>query len=148
EKKYLANIEKVRTLTYPDPNQLCGIPTGFPRIFNMPELTEFVVRPEETWVMTELGPNVMRIYTDGRGHPEGDDLFSTYGGDSVGHWEGDMLVFDTVGVKGDGFQLVDRTGVVTSDRLHATTRMRLTAPDVLEIRMVLEDPVAFTRPWP
>jgi hypothetical protein len=90
----------------------------------------------------------MRIYTDGRGHPEGEDLFDTYGGDNVGHWEGDTLVFDTVGVKGDGFQLVDRTGVVTSNKLHATTRMRLVAPDVMEIRMVLEDPVAFTRPWP
>lgn len=148
EKKYLANIEKVRSLTYPDPNQLCGIPTGFPRIFNMPAVTEFVVRPEETWVMTEIGPNVMRIYTDGRDHPKGDELFPTYGGDNVGRWEGDTLIFDTVGVKGDGAQLVDRTGVVTSDQLHAVTRMRLIAPDVMEVRMVLDDPVAFTRPWP
>ena len=148
EAKYLANIEKVRRDIYPDPNQLCGLPTGFPRIFNMPEATEFVVRPEETWLMTEIGPNVIRVYTDGRGHPPPDELFNTYGGDNVGHWEGDTLVFDTVAVKGDGHQLVDRTGVVTSDKLHVVTRMRRAGPDVMEIKMVLEDPVAFTGPWP
>jgi hypothetical protein len=147
EAKYLANIERVKKTTFPDYNQICGLPTGFPRIFNMPEATEFVVRPEETWIMTEIGPNVMRIHTDGRGHPPADELFPTYGGDSVGHWEGNTLVFDTVGVKGDGYQLVDRTGVVTSDKLHAVTRMRLAGPNFMEIRITLDDPVAFTRPW-
>jgi hypothetical protein len=147
EKKYLANIEKVAKTTFPDPNQLCGLPTGFPRIFNMPEATEFIVRPEETWVVTEIGPNVVRIYTDGRDHPPPDELFPTYGGDSVGHWEGETLVFDTVGVKGDGFQLVDRTGVVTSDKLHVTTRMGLVGRDLMRIDMTLEDPLAFTAPW-
>ena len=46
---------------------------------------EFVVRPEQTWVLTENGPNVMRIYTDGRKHLE--DQWETYTGDSVGRWK-------------------------------------------------------------
>ena len=147
EAKYQANIAKVAAGTLPDFNSYCGIPSGYPRILAMPETMEFVVRPEETWFVTENGPNVFRIYTDGRGHPQGDDLFPTYSGDSVGHWEGDTLVFDTVGIKGEGYQLIDRTGAITSDALTGTARMRMIEPGLIESKIVLEDRKAFTRPW-
>jgi hypothetical protein len=147
EKKYLANIAKVATGTMPDFNSYCGIPSGYPRILAMPETMEFLVRPEETWFVTENGPNVMRVYTDGRGHPPPDEIWDTYAGDSVGHWEGDTLVFDTIGVKGEGYQLIDRTGAITSNKLHGVVRMRMIEPGLIESKIVLEDPVAFTRPW-
>ena len=147
EKKYLDNIAHVADGTLPDFNSYCGIPSGYPRILAMPETMEFAVRPEETWFLTENGPNVMRIYTDGRGHPPPGDLWDTYAGDSVGHWEGDTLVFDTIGVKGEGYQLIDRTGAITSNTLHGVVRMRMISPGLIESRIVLEDPVAFTRPW-
>ncbi len=147
EAKYQANIAKVATGTLPDFNSYCGIPSGYPRILAMPETMEFAVRPEETWFLTENGPNVFRIYTDGRGHPPGDELFPTYGGDSVGHWEGDTLVFDTVGVKGEGYQLIDRTGAITSDAIHGVTRMRMVSPGLIESQIVLDDAKAFTGPW-
>ena len=54
---------------------------------------EFVVTPDQTWILTENGPNVVRIYTDGREHLEDDLIWPTYTGDSVGHWEDDTLVF-------------------------------------------------------
>ena len=57
-------------------------------------------RPEQTWIIGENGPNIIRVYTDGRKHPDADDLWPTYSGDSVGHWEGDTLVFDTISTKG------------------------------------------------
>jgi hypothetical protein len=149
ERKYERNIELVAQGRFPDPQSSCGIPAGFPRIMNLPDVFEFVVRPEQTWVLTENGPNVLRIYTDGRDHPPAEDLWPTYMGDSVGHWEGDTLVFETVALLGEeGGTIVDRTGLVLSDETRITTRMRKVEDDVIEARMVVEDPKALTAPWP
>ena len=122
-------------------------PAGFPRHFNLPDPYEFVVRPEQVWVLTENGPNVLRIYTDGRKHLE--DQWETYTGDSVGHWEGDTLVFTTVALKGyrDKDVILDRTGLVLSDKSHATTRIRKIDPTTIEVQMTIEDPKALTKPW-
>ena len=147
EKKYLETIKHVADGTFPDPNSTCGTPAGFPRLFNLPDAFEFVVRPEQFWLVAENGPNVMRVYTDGRGHPPADEMWDTYGGDSVGHWEGDTLVIDTIGVKGNGYHIIDRTGLTTSNKLHGVTRMRLVEPGVIQAVLTLTDPVAFTRPW-
>ena len=52
------------------------------------------------------GNRIRRIYTDGRGHPEASD--PTFHGHSIGHWEGDTLVVDTVGIQTDAFTQLDR----------------------------------------
>ncbi len=145
--KYEANIAKVAIDRWPDPLTNCGTPSGFPRDLNTPDTNEFVVRPEESWILTENGPNVVRIYTDGRGHPPPDEVWPTYTGDSVGHWEGDTLVFDTIGLKGFPEVIIDRTGAINSPALHVTTRMRKVDDHTIEAQMTLEDPVAFSRPW-
>ena len=69
EAKYAANRERVRRGEFPDPISTCGTPAGYPRLMNMPAGIEFVVTPEQVWIITEDGPNIMRIYTDGRSHP-------------------------------------------------------------------------------
>src|SRR5688572_27373844 len=69
EAKYQANLALRDKGILPDPNSLCGIPTGFPRMLNLPDVYEFAVTPKQVWLISENGPNVMRIYTDGRGHP-------------------------------------------------------------------------------
>ena len=144
--KYEANIALVTADRWPDPVSFCGVPAGFPRMMNTPDAYEFVVRPEQTWIITENGPNIVRVYTDGRSHPAPADMWPTYTGDSVGHWDGDALVFDTIGIKGEG-EIIDRTGIVHSDALHVSTRMRMVDDHTMEATMTLEDPVAFTRPW-
>ena len=95
---YKSHLDRRDKNLFPDTISNCGVPAGFPRHFNLPDPYEFVVRPEQVWVLTENGPNVLRIYTDGRKHLE--DQWATYTGDSVGHWEGDTLVFTTVALKG------------------------------------------------
>jgi len=146
-----ANYEKSLALRdkalLPDTQTNCGVPAGFPRIFNLPDPYEFVIRPEQVWVLTENGPNVLRVYTDGRNHLP--DQWETYTGDSVGHWEGDTLVFTTVALKGsrDGDVILDRTGLVLSEKSHATTRMRRINPTTIEVQMTIEDPKALTKPW-
>ncbi len=142
------NLKRIAAERYPDPISICGTPAGWPRLLGTPDAYEFVVRPEQTWILSENGPNVMRIYTDGRGHPKPDDMWLTYTGNNVGHWDRDTLVFDSIGMKGVGSVILGRGGVVMSDKLHVSTRMRLIAPDRLMIAMVLDDPDALTAPWP
>jgi hypothetical protein len=146
---YLKHIEAVKKGLFPDPITNCGIPHGFPRIMNVPDVYEFALTPQQVWIITENGPGILRIYTDGRDHPKPEDRWLTYTGDSVGHWEGDTLVFDTIGAKGwsEKDMIVDRTGLVLSEQMHAVTRMRKIDNNTLEAQMVIEDPKALTRPW-
>ena len=141
---------------FPDPLTRC-IAHGFPRIFNVFGPVEFVVRPEQTWVLAEHTRATMRIYTDGRSHPPLEERWHTYFGDSVGQWDGDKLVFTTVALKGwrDRDSVLDRSGLVLSDQSHATTVMQRVqeanedgeTEDLILVTITLEDPVALTEPW-
>jgi len=148
EAKYLENIDRVRQGRFPDPLSTCGIFPGFPRTLNLPGALEFVVRPEQVWILTEDGPSITRIFTDGRSHPPPDELWPTYSGESVGRWEGDTLTFETIGIKGAGDTILDRTGLVLSERARITTRLRRIDASTMEARMIIEDPLALTEPWP
>jgi hypothetical protein len=149
EAKYRRNIELVKQGRFPDPISVCGVPHGFPRIMNVPDVYEFAITPQAVWILAENGPNILRIYTDGRKHPAKEDLWATYNGASVGHWEGDTLVFTTISLKGstDNDVIVDRTGLILSDASRATTRMRKVDDMTIEAQMVVEDPKALKGPW-
>jgi len=136
---------------FPDPLTRC-ISHGFPRIFNALAPVEFVVRPEQTWILAEHTRATMRIYTDGSEHPPAEARWHNFYGHSVGHWEGDTLVFTTVALKGwrDNDSVLDRSGLVLSDQAHATTRIHRTrenGEDLLLVEITLEDPLALTAPW-
>ena len=147
EALYQRNLEKRDQNRFPDVFTNCGVPASYPRVFNLPDPYEFVIRPEQVWILAENGPNVMRIYTDGR--KQLDEPWGTYTGDSVGRWEGDSLVFTTIGLKGnrDGDSILDRTGLVLSDQSRATTRIRKIDANTIEVVMTLEDSKALTKPW-
>ncbi len=145
EAKYARNRELKAQGQFPDPISTCGTPAGFPRMMNLPGASEFVVRPEQVWILTEDGPNIMRIYTDGRDHPGPNDRWPTYSGESVGHWEGDTLVFETISLRAE--MILDRTGLVLSDQARIVTRMRKTDDDLIEARFAIDDPVALTETW-
>ena len=147
EALYQKNLEKRDQNRFPDVFTNCGVPASYPRVFNLPDPYEFVIRAEQVWILAENGPNVMRIYTDGR--KQLDEPWGTYTGDSVGHWEGDTLVFTTIGLKGnrDGDSILDRTGLVLSDQSRGTTRIRKIDANTIEVVMTLEDSKALTKPW-
>jgi hypothetical protein len=73
------------------------LPEGMPSFILMTlNSVEFLVTPGRVTVLGEFdGNRLRRIWTDGRGHPEDPDL--TFNGHSIGHWDGDALVVDTVG---------------------------------------------------
>ena len=145
---YKKNIERIKEGTLPDPISVCGVPHGFPRIMNVPDVYEFAVTAAATYVLAENGPGVLRVYTDGRQHPPAEELWGTYTGASVGHWEGDTLVFETRGLKEsrDNDVIVDRTGLVLSDAARVTTRMHKTSDTMMEATMVVEDAKALKAP--
>jgi hypothetical protein len=149
EKIYEGHLALRDADRYPDVQSNCGIPVGFPRILNLPDAYEFVVRPDEFYIIAENGGNTMRVYTDGRKLPAKEDTWGTYTGVSVGHWEGDTLVWETIGLKGgrDNDSILDRTGLILSDDVKITTRMRKINENTLEAKMVIEDAKAMTKLW-
>jgi hypothetical protein len=144
EAKYLANIERVKQDTLPDPLNSCLL-RGMPGMMSLPDQYEFVVTPEQVWIFAENGAQVRRIYTDGRKHPAGAALIPTFTGDSVGHWEGDTLVVNTVGLRDD--MIIDRTGAILSTKATIDERIRMADHDTIEDKLVMTDPEALTRPW-
>ncbi len=66
-------------------------------------------------------------------------------GDSIGHWEGNTLVVESVNFNDSTW--LDRTGVPHSESLRVVERIRLVDDDRLEIDITMHDPVAFVEPW-
>ena len=83
------------------------------------------------------------IHMDGRGHPK--DLDPTWFGDSIGHWEGDTLVVDTVGI--DDRTWIDTAGHEHSNQLHLVERFQKVDNDHIKWTVTYEDPVFFTETW-
>ncbi len=127
-----------------DPAMHC-LPPGMPHTMNGSYPMEILMTPGRVTVLTELFNETRRIWTDGRAHPSADDLEYTFVGDSVGHWQGDTLVIDTIGVREES--VLDVSGLPHSDRMHLTERVHLVDKDHLEWQITLEDPVVYARPW-
>jgi hypothetical protein len=120
-------------------------PQGAPRaIFGAPGPTEFTVNPGEVWITWNRMNQTRRIYTDGRGHPKGDDSWPMVMGHSIGHWEGDTLVVDTTNMFAGA---LDHTEAFHSDQVHLIERIRRISPTLIEDQMIFEDPLMFTHPW-
>jgi hypothetical protein len=119
------------------------VPAGLPGSMQQPYPLEFLFTPGRVTIAIETYSVVRRIYTDGRKLPEDPDL--TYQGSSVGHWEGDTLVVETIGLLPETSLLNGVKG--HSDKLRITERMRLVEPDVLEIQTTRDDPAVFEEPY-
>lgn len=94
------------------------------------------------------GPYFRIVYLDGRPHPA--DLDKSYFGHSIGHWEGDTLVVDVVGLNDETWLGSGRVGprlaMMHSDQLHIVERWTRTG-DVVTYEATVYDPVMFTKPW-
>jgi hypothetical protein len=85
------------------------------------------------------------IYTDGRPHPEDILDYPEWMGHSIGRWEGDTLVVDTIGMREETW--LDTAGFEHSAKLHLVERFQKAGPDNLRITVTVDDPVFFTKPW-
>jgi hypothetical protein len=118
------------------------VPNGMPMVMRPPVAIEFLFTPGRVTILTEDGPSIRRIYTDGRPHSDDPDV--TYTGESIGHWEEDTLVVDTKAIS-DKAQFMG--GVNTSGHAHVVERIHLKDAKHLQIDTVVEDSVALTKPW-
>jgi hypothetical protein len=127
-----------------EPHTRCK-PSGGPRQFLTPYGVEFVELNDlqRIFIMDIGGPHTFRtIYVDGRAHPK--NLDPSYYGHSVGHWEGDTLVVDTVGFN-EGFWF--SRGIPHTDRLHMIERFTRTDYNTTKYEVTIDDPGAYTAAW-
>lgn len=102
---------------------------------------EFLFTPGRVTMLGESdGNRLRRVYTDGRTHPEDPDL--TFHGHSIGHWEGDTLVIDTVGILPEVYLAVsEAAGIPNGGGTHVIERMHLAGPDTLHDDLEITAPV-------
>jgi hypothetical protein len=118
------------------------LPPGMPGIMGQPYPMEFLLTPGKVTIVIEAYTQVRHIYTDGRPLPAEPD--PKFFGTSIGRWEGDTLVVETVGFN-DFVQLA--RGVPHSDQMKIVERFRLADPDTMTIETTIMDPVALTAPY-
>jgi len=124
-----------------DPNGFCHT-SGVTRAM-VQHLFEIIQVPNKVVMLFEVSNGVRQIYMDGRGHLEG--YPAGWMGHSIGWWEEDTLVVDTVGLNDRTW--MDRRGAPHSDALHVVERFHRVDHDTLEVEFTFEDPKAFTKPW-
>jgi hypothetical protein len=155
---------------YPTPSNQCW-PGGVPYVF-WDFLLQMFQQPDHITMIYRQG-NETRHVRMNEPHPA--QVIPSWYGDSVGHYEGDTLVIDTVGIKVGPFAMVDMYGTPHTKDLHVVERYRLIDYDaateaiarndkentragqdsfdadyrgkVLQLQFTVEDPGAFTMPW-
>jgi len=129
--------------TLDDPTLKCLL-AGVPRIQTMPMPLEIVQTPKEIVILYESFRAWRRIpINDKLQHP--DDLTPTWMGDSVGRWEGDTFVVDTVGFNDKTW--ISGTGTIHSEKMHVVERYTLNDDGSLTWEATVDDPVVLTKPY-
>lgn len=144
QRKYEALIKEATEGKSRDTFAAC-FPFGVPRMLGAtPTSFDIVQAPEIIDWNNNYGRSQRRIFLDGRPHPAPGAMDPTWSGHSIGHWEGDTLVVDTVNLIGGYF---DETPAPYSDQLHMVERIRLIDTNILEDQMTFTDPVMLEKPW-
>ena len=130
-----------------DPHSRCQ-PAGGLRFLTVPNGTEFLQDPDRNRIFMIDGENRAwkRIAMEpGRQHPSPEDLNPSYFGDSIGHWEGDSLVVDTVGFNEKFWAF--RNGMPHTRFLHLVERYTRVDMNRIRYEFTVDDTAAYTRPW-
>jgi hypothetical protein len=123
------------------PHTQC-LPDGVPA--DMMTMTfKMIQAPQEIVLLTELNSPARQIFTDGRALPK--DPQPTWMGYSVGKWENDTLVVQTVGLNDRGW--LDGAGHPRSEQMHITERYRRRDFGHLDLEFTFDDPAYYTRPF-
>jgi|SRR5579862_3055740 len=124
-----------------DPTSLCLYP-GVPRIMQSPYPMQIAQTPDRLLMLFEYMRLWRSIPTDGRDHPK--RVEPTFMGDSVGKWDGNTLVIDTIGLNDRTW--LDTAGHQHSDGLHVIERLRRT-PTTILLEYTVDDPKMYAQPW-
>ena len=124
-------------------NSVACLPDGMPQMMFAIYPMQILQGPEEVTIVQESYSSVRHIHLN-KPQLDPSDVPPGYFGHSVGHWEGDTLVVDTVGIK-DTVPMARSTP--HSDQMRITERFRLVAPDVLQDQITIDDPKVLEHPW-
>lgn len=139
---WAAEVTKKR-LSQDDPEALC-LPFGIPR--GAPYPWRLVQTPTHYFILYEGNIHSFRqIFMDGRGHLPAADLDPTWYGHSIGRWDGETLVIDTVGFN-DKFWF-DYLGHPHTEQLHTIERLTRSDKGNITMEVTIEDPGAYAKPF-
>ena len=126
---------------YADAHSRC-LPAGIPEMMLEPRLAgiRILEDPRSVTVLFEQFNNWRQIFITDRHRA---DAEPAYMGDSIGHWDGDVFVVETTNID----RAVEVEGFPHTEALRVIERFRRVSPDRLELKVTVEDPGAFTRPW-
>jgi hypothetical protein len=124
-----------------DPAVYC-VP-GMPKLIVLPYPYKIYQLPGVTLILYEGFTTFRQIFTDGRALPKNPQ--PSWLGYSVGKWEGDTFVVDTIGINEKTW--MDNAGRPHSDALHTIERYRRRDFGTLDVTLTIDDPKAYTRPW-
>jgi hypothetical protein len=126
-----------------DPSVYRCQPEGVPKVIIHPNPYKIVQIPGRVFIFYEEHHVWRTIWTDGRPLPE--NPRPSWLGYSVGKWEGDTFVVDTIGLNDQPW--ADSYGNPRSEQMHMTERYRRLNHDTLELTLTLDDPKAYTKVW-
>jgi hypothetical protein len=134
--------QRTENLAIDDPHIRC-LPDFFVRAYGLPHMLKFVHKPDLLIVLNEMNAGYRQVFTDARALP--DEPAPAWQGYSSARWDGDTLIVDTIGMRDDTW--IDWHGSVVTEE--AKIREEIRRPDFghLEIKVTVDDPKAYTRPW-
>jgi hypothetical protein len=124
-------------------------PAGLPLIMTRYWPMAMVQIPTAVYMVSGFMNSLRIVYLDGRSHTEPDIIVRTFNGESIGRWEGDTLVVDTIGFRGD-HHWMDQGGasIPAGEQLHIVERIRLISDGKqLEIEYTMTDPQYWEGEW-
>jgi hypothetical protein len=141
--KYEAMRAAAARAPQPEDNTTANcLPPGMPGIMGQPYPMEFLLTPGKVTIVIEAYTQVRHIFTDGRALP--DEPEPKFFGTSIGHWEGDTLVAETVGFSA---HVQHARGVPHGEKMKIVERFRLTDPDTMSIETTITDPGVLEAPY-
>jgi hypothetical protein len=120
-------------------------PGSVPGIFGIPSSMEVLQTPKLVTLIFQNDHQIRFVYMD---QPHSKSVTPSWYGESVGHYEGDTLVVDTIGIAARNMSFIDQFGTPHTDKLHVVERFRMVnGGKTLNIAITVEDPGAFTTKW-
>ena len=119
------------------------LPSGIPEKDNIPDGLKLVQTEDLTLMLHESRTIYRQIFTDGRKLPK--DAQPTWMGYSIGHWEGDTFVVETIGQNGRTW--LDMKGLPGSEGLKVTERFTRPRVGHMDVEVTIDDPTFYTKPW-
>ena len=142
-KRLMDKLDKVNRGIEFDPLSNCE-PAGMPRWMVEPFLREWVVTPQETYLVNEMQNEMRRVYTDGRDHPSAEDAYPLWEGDSIGFWDGNRLVIHTAQMRAGQYQ---RVQPYYTEQVETVEIWQKADADTMAVDIWAFDPPALTEPW-